>query len=179
MLGTMENAETAWLLYDRVYSTGNYDGGGLEGWDFIGSGVHRFAWLGPDNVVYKVGSNEANTSEYRQARILTVLGLPDGFGVPDMYVWSVEDRLIIAAEYLGGDADIEYGTPEYDDYIRIMEKHSLNKVFRSKDFHGGNIRYYNGKVYAIDLGFGDTNYYDDVSFTVEELERCRQAGLDV
>jgi hypothetical protein len=177
MLGTMDNAETAYLLWRRARDDGYYDGGNMEGWRFIGSGIHRHVWLGPDNLVYKVGDNEANSAEYRQARILTALGLPEGFAVPQMTSWQVEDRLIIAAEYLGDEA--EYGTPEYLAFFNIVQNQNLTKVFRSKDFHGGNVRYYNGKVYAIDLGFGDDNYYDDVSFTEEELERCRMAGVDV
>lgn len=177
MLGSLDNAETAYLLhaglvFDR-YGTPLNEYVVPEGWVYLGRGISRIAYLGPDSVVYKVGDNISNSTEMRQARILDALGLPEGFGVPKMHGWNIEDKFIVAAEFMGSDE------PFWEDYQHIVQGKNPNRVFRSKDFHSGNLRFKDGVLYAIDLGFGNTNFYEDVTFTEEELEKVRMMGVEV
>ena len=76
-----------------------------EGWQKIGSGGFRTAYLGPDGVIYKVGSdgNEetyGSRFEVRKARRLARKPMPDFIKIPRTSGFTFGDRFIVAMEYV-------------------------------------------------------------------------------
>jgi hypothetical protein len=150
-IGTQDEAEVALLVH--IY---NYEGTGRipEGWDYLGSGVHRFAYSSPSGYVYKVPANymdrdcaNANQAEATGAAVLSTQE-SDEFGIPMTNLFYVEgDVPIVVMENCGDEPA----------YVEGDQKARARAFYRNTDTHGGNMRTYKGKIYMIDLGFFDPN----------------------
>jgi len=122
VIGNKKNARIAASLYDSGKDE-------TEGWHVLGSGGTRTCWLGPDGVAYKVTeagnrygwSAKANAREYRRVKKYrgpkwkTVLE-EQLVRVPDATLWQLEDRAVLAMEYVEDSGiKVECGTyPDYD-----------------------------------------------------------------
>lgn len=115
-----------------------------KGWTFLGQGMSRIVWLGPDNVAYKVvtcdsykqrGSN-ANESEYL---LYTALKdkLPVYIRLAKCFIWSND---VNAMEYIPGDAPDRYSN-QLDALVKETQRIARNEGFDVFDLHGGNIRF--------------------------------------
>ena len=66
------------------------------GWKYLGSGVSRTAYLGPDGLVYKVGSMGANEKDHRFSRALRKCPkMSKEFSIPDTVI--IEGVLLMTA----------------------------------------------------------------------------------
>ena len=145
-IGTLVEAEDAVITHLYHYEAGTLS----KGWTFLGSGIHRYAYLSPSGLVYKVpssltsrASRQANTSEAKGAAILAKVE-SDEFAVPLTNVFHVEDDCpIVVMENCG----------EEMAYLDGDQLARAKRFFRNTDTHCGNMRIVNGKVVMIDLGF--------------------------
>lgn len=171
--GSLDEAETAYLMnaYDRV----------LDGWEYLGSGIHRSAYLSPSKVVYKVAHDgyRSRQAQYAEALAVEVLSKevpPAGFGVPKADIVEVIPGLpVIAMEYIDGDGAYLDG-PQYTEACRF---------YRNSDIHAGNmmVRPSDGTIFMIDLGFFaedfDAAEYDNPECTCcRPCAYCGEAGCE-
>lgn len=88
--------------YDALTALNEYRD--RSGMFHIGEGCSRSAYL-INGVVYKISNNCAsggeNSEEYLRANIMRP-NLPQGFAIPDMTLFTVEDEEILACEYIDG-----------------------------------------------------------------------------
>jgi hypothetical protein len=150
----------------------SWNGNLPQGWEHMGSGCSRRAYLAPSGVVYKVadGYDDANDTEYLTYVALVLSGaIPEGWDVPMTYRYRVNvngaERVIIAMENLGHSEVSLYHTnipvpAGYASHAAIARE-----VFGVFDSHGGNIRQRkDGALVCIDLGFSallpDSPYAD-------------------
>lgn len=117
-----------------------------QGWTYLGSGMFRDAFLGPDGWVYKIGNDWSNEREVFNS---VALMLESDSSIMFPYAEDVWDFYIIRCEYISGE------TPSND--YRIMsrlEKHIANvSNYRLNDVHAGNILLLpEGTPVMIDLG---------------------------
>lgn len=144
MIGTQDNAEVAVLLCDTTYGDKM-----PNGWEILGSGIDRTAYLGPDTVVYKITHRltryEANEREFDACRILGSSPAPEGFGVPKASLFTVDDTKVIAMEFLGDE--------DYSVNLTRDQKNIANVFYRNTDTHVGNMRKVNDIIYMIDIAF--------------------------
>ena len=134
---------------------------------WLGAGISRKAYLGPDGIVYKVGGRSDNDIEYRAMRALAPLceNHPE-FGVPmvsqcdivNPYPNDPTERQylqcvsVIAAEYIKGEETWHldsYGNEDDESHISFRAE----EFFGTSDLHSGNVQSYRGKYYVLDLGF--------------------------
>lgn len=159
-IGTFDDAITAVLIHEYVTADDNgyvYLSGDVQdyapGWVFLGSGVHRFAYRSPDGLVYKVPCKRdsryfnAQEAEASAARILSQEDAPEGFGVPEVNIFYVEDVPVIVMP--------DYG--DVGEYLDIDEQIAAERFYRNRDIHQGNIRRFGGMLIMIDLGFFKEN----------------------
>jgi hypothetical protein len=103
-IGCREDAEilAEWTGYDEDLP---------YGWEYIGEGSHRVAYISPAGVVYKKckpGESDSNEMEYEM--YLRLLGIPiKGWRLPQTELYKVGFEPIIAMEYVDGVPDIECG----------------------------------------------------------------------
>lgn len=75
-----------------------------DGWRYIGEGISRFAYLSPEGVVYKVGSDFSNEWEFENFSRLMVdyhyIMQTTRFRIPKMALYHVGVDTVIAAEYV-------------------------------------------------------------------------------
>ena len=144
-----------WLEVEYVYA-------GMilpDGWKFLGAGISRHAFLGPDGWVYKIGNSESNRRETDHSHLLyphsdATLAFP--------YVEPVtDDYKIIRCEYIDGEfLSSDFGVPAepgereawsgMNEHIgRITRRYLGYTMF---DIHTGNVCFVDGTPVFIDLG---------------------------
>lgn len=148
MIGTLDNAELAFL-----YAVSEEGDNMPNGWEFLGSGVDRTVYLGPDTVVYKIAheyrTSRPNLAEYEACTNLAG-SAPYGYGVPKAALYDVEGVQVLAMEFLGD-----------DNYELTAEQANIACAFyQNSDTHGGNMRRVEDVIYMIDLGHYNSNYND-------------------
>lgn len=149
-IGTLDEAETAAIIH-MVFSE-QYEATVMpEGWTYLGAGVQRYVYEAPSGVVYKVPvskmRNDANYAEAQAAASLSPVP-SDEFGVPETNLFEIDNVPVIAMENCGNEAYELFG----DKGDRAIA------YFRNGDIHSGNVRWFKGKVYMIDLGFYRPDY---------------------
>jgi hypothetical protein len=123
------------------------------GWSVLGEGASRKVFLGPDNVAYKVLRNtgykqrgeSANDSEF-QAYMALKDHLPVNIKLARCFVWNDS---VSAMEYIPGDKPDRFGGPIHAAVQELMNI-AANNGYPIRDLHGGNIRFNNGVLTAID-----------------------------
>lgn len=79
-----------------------------DGWEFLGAGCYRSAYLAPSGVVYKIGHDSGNRQEASTAQRLRKLNIP-GIYIPKTSSFNFEvnthrhRRTIVAMEYIDGE----------------------------------------------------------------------------
>ena len=121
MIGTQEEAETAWLIHDEYQK--NWRNHEMpEGWRTLGSGMFRTAYLSPSGVVYKVENvcHDSNRDEaYRYEQVKHLNGtLPFRFAECE-FMLSEGRYTVLAMEYVQtDDSDVEDSFWEMEDWLR-------------------------------------------------------------
>lgn len=145
----LDNWFDEWIEIHEVY-----DGMILpEGWKFLGAGISRHAFLGPDGWVYKIGSEYSNTREVETSQILflesdSALAFPYAERVTD-------DFSIIRCEYVPGEFEDSgcYYTNEWKSMNRHIETLTEDVLgYGMYDIHNGNVCFVDGTPVLIDLG---------------------------
>lgn len=166
--GSLDEAETAYLMnaYDRV----------LDGWEYLGAGVHRSAYLSPSRVVYKVAhdgysARQAQFAEMLAVRVLSTVPSPAGFGVPRADLVEVVPGIpVIAMEFIDGEGC----------YLDGDRQTTARSFYRNNDIHAGNIieRRSDGTIFMIDLGFfsEDDNGGDSYDAQCSCCRTCAYCG---
>lgn len=127
------------------------DGPLPEGWTYLGSGVSRAAFLGPDGWVYKFGSTWANDGEVNAAQRLFT-EQDSTFGVPWVeHVGDYGHYSVIRAEYIAGEWHTEYDYYANKDEWRDLSRFIIDHA-RVGDVHYGNVCFRDGTPVIIDLG---------------------------
>lgn len=126
---------------------------GRDGWQYLGSGISRQAWLSPTGIVYKVARFASNNiSEHnwaQQYRKLHREGHPvvryvnKTLRIPRTALYC--DGFVIAMEFFGTD-ELSYLDSRYD---RGKE---AARLLGCIDLHRGNIRKAGKRMALIDLG---------------------------
>lgn len=142
----------------------------ISGWKNLGRGCSRIAYLGPDGVVYKVGWGDGGANEALAYAIKGMIDHPT-FAIPaaSSFTFDGAEGLITvgAVEYCGedecGDFEQEYCDCDLDEYdcdcgFDPDYYCSAETFFGTSDLHAGNLRWYKGKIYCIDLGSCDFVY---------------------
>lgn len=130
-----------------------------DGWQYLGSGCYRAAWLSPDNVVYKVQrtpglwSGQANIEEYRRWWALRLdHRMPEGARFPVMHCFTFEGHDDInAMDYVGKTLN-RYGGDKYYKYSDTLRE--VSRRLGLWDMHHGNaaVDEERGLIVPIDLG---------------------------
>lgn len=130
-----------------------------EGWQYIGSGCFRSAYLSPDKVVYKVQqtpglqSGQANIQEYKKWWDIRLQHkMPKGSRLPIMCFFEFDGHDDVnAMEYIGKTLN-RYGGLDYDEYATTLRRVSTR--LRLWDMHHGNaaVDEKNKLIVPIDLG---------------------------
>lgn len=126
-----------------------------DGWEFLGSGISRSAYLAPSGVVYKVQryGDSCNQKEHlwaKEYRRLHREGHPvirwanKLVRVPRTALYC--GGKVIAMEYFGTDRP-EYCSPVY------KRAKTATKLLNFTDCHVGNVRVSGKRLALIDLGF--------------------------
>lgn len=145
--------------YDR--KTGEYRS--PEGWERLGSGCYRVAYLSPDGVVYKVQlyyaapgryEGQSNKTEVANLRKYWLTKMPEGCRLPRWGFFELDGRGVMAMEqfnkllkqYSKRDAE---GSRYWTALNRLQ-----NVMCDMYDFHGGNLAVdeENQKLVPIDMG---------------------------
>lgn len=155
-IGTVEDALTAILIHlDYTETDGRYtypNGTAVTepGWKYLGSGIHRYCYLAPSGLVYKVpathtdkGCRSAQEAEAKAAEILSQEDAPEGFMVPEVNLIDVDGIPVVVMPDYGSE-------PCYLDYD---EEITAERFFRNTDTHMGNMRRVGQALVMIDLGF--------------------------
>lgn len=132
---------------------------GPDGWQFIGSGCYRAAYLSPDNVVYKVQrtpglwSGQANIAEYQKWWALRLsYRMPEGARFPVMSCFTFEGNDDVnAMDYVGKTLN-RYDGENYYKYSATLRV--VSQTLGLWDMHHGNaaVDEKNGLIVPIDLG---------------------------
>lgn len=137
-----------------------------DGWEYLGEGEHRAAFLSPSGVVYKreIGDGEwfgANSIEYRYLRNAQISPV-EGWRVPDHELYDIPVGYkmvsVMAVEFVGGEMDVfcDYfkggctcGKP--DGKCTRVAALEIMEAWGVSDVHRGNIRVqYDGTRVLID-----------------------------
>jgi hypothetical protein len=105
MIGSRKNA----IALAEFYFDG--ETADFDGWQNLGSGISRTAWLAPDGVVYKYGEPSANKAEVRNSRRLQRDGMRAFLEQHNLYI--PKTSLYTVPESLRG--------PYSEEYIVAME----------------------------------------------------------
>ena len=161
MTMTLGDPSLARMAYEMYYEMKNWEGtrGKRTGWKYLGSGIDRAAWLGPDGYVYKVGEAYANNSEVTlSAKIIAkshpLFRAPRVSAVPGSGDPEIEVNVIVA-EYVQGDC-VDMLPDDWDVVLEKWVKNPLAKeaisVWGTSDTHSGNCRKVGDVYYIIDMG---------------------------
>jgi len=150
MIGTRELAQAA----ERLHYSGE---GHLAGFERIGAGCSRDAYLGPDGVVYKVGDDDANRDEWDNFTYLRD-NLPEGWGVAACTLHYLDEHTsVIAMEYIAGEEiDDHYSVDPCNETCKgwgqcVCDAYSdLTRATGLYDVHAGNFRVLDGIRVLID-----------------------------
>ena len=140
-----------WQAYQRDEKNTNYYWRpNHSGFQWLGGGCSRQAWLGPDGVVYKVTIGTANQIEAMAYAIRAMIDHPK-FGIPMTSLYSFRGEAgrvdVVAMEYCGTQECAKYDydrcgaytchdgcTCGYED-----EWNEAHEFFGNSDFHEGNM----------------------------------------
>lgn len=132
---------------------------GPDGWQFIGSGCYRAAYLSPDSVIYKIQhtpglwSGQANIYEYQKWWALRLSHrMPEGSRLPIMTCFEFEGHDDVnAMEYVGKTLN-RYGGEDYYKHADCLR--AVSRQLGLWDMHHGNaaVDEKNGLIVPIDLG---------------------------
>lgn len=144
-----------------------------EGWEWLGQGCYRTAFLAPSGVVYKVQGHypkrgtyhcgQTNAAEAASFRKFMFRKLPRGCRFPRFQLFELDGRTVIAMEKFDkllkdfNSWDNGEGSKYWKLHQEVQEV--LHEVY---DAHGGNfaIDVENGQLVPIDVG-GTRNSYQD------------------
>ena len=135
----------------------NYESPG-DDWIYLGRGVSRAAWLGPDGNVYKVGLADCNRSEAKAAAwFKNKFGPTPGIFIPDFihYEETVSGmKSVIQTVYLPADSEQDYNSSMRRIFLRRLVRCGLT------DSHGENVYSWRGLLTCVDWGYTDFFYGD-------------------
>lgn len=161
MIGTPEEARA-------IYAVGDgYNPTPPEGWQFLGSGMYRNAFLSPSGVVYKVEKNEClgygqdNYGEYCNWLTASTRKFPEDVRLPAMTFYSIsesEDSFgrtvhggVIAMEYVDGGTVRSCGA-----HVKYRYYNSQDRLYSigMADIHDENVMYdkTGDKLVLVDIG---------------------------
>lgn len=157
VVGNESNARIALELYNKnVLSSRNKVM--PRGWRYLGSGISRTVYLGPDRIAYKVSPQDAgaNKLEHKKAKQLRKKEIEFQIPETELYlggrVLAMEfvERSKTRRYYYGCDCEGD------DDCFRLRCAYrveaAFNKQTRLIDFHSGNCMIgKDGRYYVVDL----------------------------
>jgi hypothetical protein len=168
-LGSPKNAKE---IFEFYHSTKD-DEAVPSGWEFIGSGVTRSAYLGPDGIVYKVAHSWPvwNITEAKWMKLLRNAPdlVPLGVTTPHTTLWKTrqinkEQHNVLAMDYIAKTQEVECAYDHFDTLPkrcnckpegRMCFGLLLQHLYESgiEDMFPENVHYAaDGKFYLIDLG---------------------------
>ncbi|HEY6021151.1 MAG TPA: hypothetical protein VIY48_14980 [Candidatus Paceibacterota bacterium] len=123
-----------------------------EGWQYIGSGAYRSAYLSPSGVVYKrqYSSDALNGDPYDCNRKEAVLykefadKSPNGVRLAPCYLHS---NGVLAMEYIDGES-LDYFQPEPAHLFKLVQQ--FGAMLNLWDLYGNNIKHCNGEAVIVD-----------------------------
>jgi hypothetical protein len=131
-----------------------------DGWLYIGSGVSRRVFKGPDGNVYKYGTEQCNRSEVEAAAwFKQKFGPIPGIFIPDFIHYEATVSCFNSVSetvYLPADPEQDWHDSRRRWFLRKLIRCGLT------DSHGGNIYTYKGLMTCVDWGFTDF-YYGGIS----------------
>lgn len=140
--------ELALTLADNVH-----DWDVLTDWTYLGAGVSREAFLGPDGNVYKVGNDQCNRSEAEAAAwFKNKFGPTPGIFIPDFIYYPETIRVsrsVVQTVYIPADENQPWVHP-----MRRVFLHRLASCGMT-DSHGGNVYTWRGMLTCCDWGYTD------------------------
>lgn len=146
-------------LAHTIFNAGShYEENVPDGWKYLGCGVSRVAYLGPDGMVYKVGNRQCNDSEAKAAAwFKDKFGPIPGTLIPDFIHHDevgTPQQSVIETVYLPPDEtyDSEDMSRRRRWFIRKLMKCGLT------DSHGMNIYFYRNLITCVDWGYTDFFY---------------------
>lgn len=166
MIGNAQEAEFIrdWYVKDQEKPREERSEGAPEGWERLGSGCYRVAFLGPSGAVYKVQQRypkhlndyygQSNAGEAATLRRLMFRKLPRGCRFPRYQLFELDGRTVIAMEKFD---KLLKDYSSYSDEGRLyydLQRHLVSALSELWDFHGGNLAVdeANKQLVPIDLG---------------------------
>ncbi len=139
-------------LIAEFYDDGDDSETAPSGWEYLGAGWSRTAYLGPDEVVYKVGLNYVNRQERHNVAVLGKIDHPK-IRIPATTSWTVKGircggdnfRIVNAMEFIKG-THAYPGSSDYD------HNDVFSKFLMQDGFAKNYIVTDKGLCYIIDLG---------------------------
>lgn len=130
-----------------------------DGWQYLGQGCYRAAYVGPDGIVYKVQhtpgkySGQSNLEEYKRwAALRLSYKLPQGARFPLMATFAVAGEHVNAMENVG--MTLDHFPAMNDQYCKYHDiARAISRLCGLWDMHNGNVAIDSkGLVVPIDLG---------------------------
>ena len=157
-IGSRANART--IL--RYYLESDYSCNPIpKGWEELGSGISRTAYLGPDGVVYKCGEDYANLNDARTSARCRKMNMPKGWRIPLVHYFGnvtvkeypEDDFSVIAMEHGKGGHKRECWKKNCPRrYCSCKDAEFAESYFGLTDIHEGNFTNYRGIKTIIDFG---------------------------
>lgn len=160
MIGNIEEA-TLILRHVRSYQEGQgwlyCTPGAPEGWEVLGSGCYRIAYLSPSGVVYKVqlhrDSLQSNEGEFRNIREQFFRKMPIGCRLPRVGLFQADGEHVIAMEHFTQLLrNFSYYSWEGGKYHAALDR--LKSAVPISDMHAANVAVdvENDQIIPIDWG---------------------------
>lgn len=123
-----------------------------EGWTYLGTGVSREAFRGPDGNVYKIGQSSVNETEATLSNWLRVNRPMPGVIWPTYEIHDFGSmRNVSETQFFAEDMSIDYGCWDKPTrrnwFINWLARNGLT------DSHGGNVWSYRSHMVCIDMGY--------------------------
>lgn len=130
--------------------------GNYTDFKYLGAGVSREAFLGPDGNVYKLGNAGCNRTEAEAAAwFKNKFGPTPGIFIPDFIHYEetvIGSRSVSETVYLPPDENQPWEHPGRLAFLRKLGKCGLT------DSHGANVYVWRGMLTCIDWGYTDFFY---------------------